>query len=132
MMGTFIKLISYKSTTSTKTNTWLCIIITYHMSVFVHVCVSLSICLLRKAPDSRGHFRDVVDVGQSKLCLLGWVETSGAKPQPPKHPCEKQQDNQQPSEDKCLHRGSSTCIYKEKDTGGTTLCNCIVHGNLNP
>lgn len=63
-----------------------------------------------------------MNVGQGELRLPRRVETSGAKPQPPKHSCDQQQDDQQPSEDKGLHRGDSACVYREKDTGESTLC----------
>lgn len=54
-----------------------------------------------------------MNVGQGKLCFPGWVEMSGAKPQPPKDSCYQQQDKQQSSEDKGLHSWDSSCIYTQ-------------------
>lgn len=62
-----------------------------------------------------------MNVGQSELRLPRRIETSGAKPQSPKHSSDQQQQDQQPSEDKRLNLRDSASIYTEKDTGETTL-----------
>lgn len=93
------------------------------MLAFVHVYVYVHVFAPNPSwyPDLWGHLWDVVNVGQSELRLLRWVETPGAKPQPPKHSCDQQQDDQQPPEDKGLHWRDAACIHRQKDTGETTL-----------
>lgn len=71
-------------------------------------------------PDSWGDLWDMVNVGQSELRLLRWIEVPGAEPQPPKHSCDQQQDQQQPPKDKGLHWRDPTCIYIQKEMGGIT------------
>lgn len=67
-------------------------------------------------PDSWGHLWDVVNVGQGELCLSRRVETPGAKPQPPEHSCDQQQDDQQPPENKGRHGRDSACIWGQRFT----------------
>lgn len=137
---TFIKLISYDSRNSFyeekqmqdfhyhhKSHLYMCVCI---CTRFLCLCVHFFALKGPWSPDSWGHLWDVVNVGQGELCLPRRVETSGAKPQPPKHSCDQQQDDQQPSKDKGLHRRDSACIYRQKDTGVTTLCIWIVYTYL--
>lgn len=98
--------------------------------MFMYVHVHFFAPKAPRNPDSWRHLWDVVNVGQSELRLLRWVETSGAKPQPPEHSCDQQQDDQQTPEDEGLHWRDSACIHRQKDTGGTTLCIRMLNWNL--
>lgn len=60
-------------------------------------------------PSLAGHLRDVVDIGQGELGLLGRIRPSAFEPQPPKHTSDEQQNHQQTSEHKGFYWGR-TCI----------------------